>query len=697
MTLITSKVVTAAFSAGSSWVGEAAPGDGDGFVIAAGAVITMDVDQVAYTGMASSQVQGSNTTPGTLLFAGGTGGHLKMADSSTLSGTEGTNRGRIVAGSLETPLPFAVKAIITLGDGASITGANLDIQEFPTEPVLTHVRVYGTIQACTVVPETDVFTTAAAHGLSNGDAVRFHPASGAVLPAPLKEDWTYWAASVVGQTFKLNTYQTTGSVVDITSAGSGTTSVYTGAASGVGLGTPINVLDDVSTDDAWSIVDGHNHAVLVNEGPVTRHIQRVQITAKAAGNITLSANTDQVYSPGAMLILASRNCEIRSNTTTATTPVINGGTGFRLGALRGTNAAEFGYALSSGTNHTASVVTGFNYSLNGCTGCTITTVAGNYCGLYSCIGCTAITVAGNYRGLQSCTACSITTIAGNYIGLYLCTGCTITTVAGNYYGLYSCIGCTTVIVTSGTLGQYLCTGCTAITVTGNDTGLSRSGGTLRGTVFDNAIDIYLDGGTVTIHGGALDGSVQVDRYLYNASSFPILGGFQNVTVYDPQDAEGNPQPGRVLSWGPAGYTKSEAPWGEEPYPTEFVHVTELDDGHLPLCVDLPVIALKGRRLRVAAYAKIYAFGPQGELETEDPRAQLIDPNKQWNSEESILAEEVFEVAELDWQSRTLVLPDLPTEDRPLIFRFRATGLGNLFWYTRVIPSPVRLIDGGLVV
>ena len=675
MTLITSKVVTAAFSAGSSWVGEAAPGDGDGFVIAAGAVITMDVDQTAFTGMASSQVQGSNTTPGTLLFAGGTGGHLKMADSSTLSGTEGTNRGRIVAGSLETPLPFAVKAIITLGDGASITGANLDIQEFPTEPILTHLRTYGTIQACTVDPGTDVFTTEAAHGLSNGDAVRFHPASGAVLPVPLKENWTYWAASVTEKTFKLNTHKTVGRVVDITSAGTGTTSVYTGAASGVGLGTPINVLDDVSTDDAWSIADGYNHAVLVNEGPVARHIQRVQITAKAAGppaTITLSANTDQVYSPGAMLILASRNCKIRSNTTATTAPVINGGTGFRLGALRGTNADEFGYAFSGGENHTASVVTGFQRGLHSCIGCTITTVAGNYLGLYACIGCTITTVAGHYYGLLTCIGCSITTVAGNYYGLNSCIGCSITTVAGNYYGPYFCIGCT------------------VTTVAGNYIGLYRSGGVMHGTVFDNGTDIYLDGGTVTIHGGALDGSVQVDRYLYNASSFPILGGFQNVTVYDPQDSDGVPQPGRVLSWCGGGNTASAdyavGTHGTPPYTSTFIHETTLAVDESPTFTDLPVFAAKDQRLRIVAYANRQNF--TGD---EFPRFQLIDPNEPWDSEDSIIEEQEL-ADDAGWQTFTFDYAGV--YDRELIFRFRGTGVGLVYWFSRVVPNAVQLAFKG---
>ena len=655
MTLIDSKVVTGLFSVGSNWEGEVAPDDGDGFRIMAGAVITMDVDQTAFTGMASSQVQGSNATPGTLLFAGGTGGHLKMADSSTLSGTEGTNRGRIVAGSLETPLPFAVKAIITLGDGASITGANLDIQEFPTEPVLTHVRVYGTIQACTVVPATDVFSTEAAHGLSNGDAVRFHPASGAVLPAPLKEDWTYWAASVTEKTFKLNTHKTVGRVVDITSAGTGTTSVYTGAASGVGLGTPINVLDDVSADDAWDTTDGHNHAVLVNEGPVTRHIQRVQITAKSATTITLSANTDQVYSPGAMLIWASRNCEIRSNTTATATPVINGGTGFRLGALRGTNAGEFGYALSSGTNHTASVVTGFHRGLHSCTGCTITTVAGNYYGLYVCTGCTITNVAGNYYGLHSCTGCTITTVAGNYYGLYSCTGCTITTIAGNYRGLY------------------------------------RSGGVMHGTVFDNGIDIYLDGGTVTIHGGALDGSVQVDHYLYDSSSFPILGGFQNVTVYDPQDTDGVPQPGRVLSWCGGGNTASAdyavGTHGTPPYASDYIHETTLAVDDSPTFTDLPVFAVKNQRLRIVAYANRQNF-----TGSDFPAFQLINLRKPRDSEDSIIEEqELADVA--GWQTFTFDFLD-EDSDRELLFCFRGTGVGLVYWFSRVVPNAVQLAFKG---
>lgn len=88
----------------------------------------------------------------------------------------------------------------------------------------------GTISA--VDTTTKIITTAAPHGLTSGQQIKFTNAGGA-LPAPLAAGTVYYATNVTSTAFKANTaigtFPTVGlTVVNLSAAGSGTNSVHAG-------------------------------------------------------------------------------------------------------------------------------------------------------------------------------------------------------------------------------------------------------------------------------------------------------------------------------------------------------------------------------------------------------------------------------------------------------------------------------------
>lgn len=88
--------------------------------------------------------------------------------------------------------------------------------------------------------------TETAHGLSNGDPIRF---GGTDLPAGITEDFAYFVKSVTANTFQLSTLEDLSDTVNITDVGSGTRTAYyypgdtvgvniKGGASGENVGAP---------------------------------------------------------------------------------------------------------------------------------------------------------------------------------------------------------------------------------------------------------------------------------------------------------------------------------------------------------------------------------------------------------------------------------------------------------------------------
>ncbi len=83
----------------------------------------------------------------------------------------------------------------------------------------------SSINTCTADPATDLITVASVHGLSAGDQVRFTTTN--TLPAPLDGNTRYYVLSTGLTTTALKIALTAGgAVIDITSAGTGTHTIW---------------------------------------------------------------------------------------------------------------------------------------------------------------------------------------------------------------------------------------------------------------------------------------------------------------------------------------------------------------------------------------------------------------------------------------------------------------------------------------
>src|SRR3990167_6908045 len=307
------------WSAGGTWVGGVAPADGDAVVIAAGHAVLMDYDASALTGFQTVTIQGHATTPAMLYFKNGTSGHLKIRTGYNLLGTSGAAKGRLLANSdgilgNTGSLTFVDKAVIDLGATSSIDATYLDIALYCTQPTNWYVRTYGTKYDFVAGAGTvDVVNNTIDLGVAPpaaGTSVMITTAAG-VLPTGLMEDFIYYVRTVSGTTCKLASQNSDATIIDITGTGSGTCTLFTGHTS---TSTAVmNVLEDVTADAPWITTDGYDHVVLANAGPVAYDQQRVQLSAIAAGTITLSANVDSGQYPGARITLSSRNVSIRSS------------------------------------------------------------------------------------------------------------------------------------------------------------------------------------------------------------------------------------------------------------------------------------------------------------------------------------------------------------------------------------------------
>lgn len=294
------------WSLGTTWVGGSVPADGDEVVIAAGHAVKMNADLSAFTGLLSVTIQGSDTTPGILYWMNGSSGYLKIRDTGTgIVGTAGANKGKILVNSdgvlgNTTALAQAAKAIIL---PRNIDFTYLEARIYCYEPTIKRVRFYGT--KTTVTVSGDTFTGAT---LTNNTLVMFR--STGTLPTPIKEDILYYVSSASGSTFKVYPVGSNSDIVVTTDSGTGTLSVYTGAASGA---TTLNILDaDLTTDTYWSTAVDHN---VVNTVSTVNDWQFNTLSAVTATTVTLGTALDSAQSPIAWLVLCSRNVSIRLNTS----------------------------------------------------------------------------------------------------------------------------------------------------------------------------------------------------------------------------------------------------------------------------------------------------------------------------------------------------------------------------------------------
>jgi hypothetical protein len=231
----------------------------------------------------------------------------------------------------------------------------LDIALYCTQPIYKSVRTYGTKYDFTASGSTvdivnntiDLGTTPPAAGT----AVMITTSIG-TLPGGLLEDTIYYVRAVSGNTCKLATYNSDSCIVDITSVGSGTCTLFTGHTNTATA--TIKVLDDVTGDSCWSTTTGHNRVVLVN---YNNDIQRLQLSNITSSEITLSANVDSVQNPGARIWLISRNVSIRSNGTSSSQPIIDYSSAATSGGtfqceIVNTAATLSGYGIIYGSGHT---------------------------------------------------------------------------------------------------------------------------------------------------------------------------------------------------------------------------------------------------------------------------------------------------------------------------------------------------------
>ena len=430
MAVKTSKTGARSWATATDWVGDACPVDNvDSAVIAADCQMLMNQDQSAYTGLLGVTISGHATTPGMLYWKDGTSGYLKIKTGYNLLGTSGTAKGRLLANSDGTwgntgSLAFADKAVIDLGATSSIVAQYLDIALYCYQPTTKYLRTFGVRHTVTGSAASDTLTKLS-HGLANTTRVMV---MGSDIPSPLEADTVYYVVNTATDTFKLS-YVATGTAINLTSDGSGTIEVYTGAASSA---DPVSVFEDVSAQTGWTATDGHDRVAICSYGADQ---QRLTIVTLDTDHIHLSAALDSLQYPGARIYLSSRNVSIRSAMTTAIAAVLftsNAACGAILQCeivnTASSGATTYGYGVqnASAAITMSGTIMGFNIGLYACS---YAIVSGNIivCGQGMSQG-TGSTVSGDLAGCIT-------------YGIYVAPGCTFTGViygsgtgisAGNY-------------------------------------------------------------------------------------------------------------------------------------------------------------------------------------------------------------------------------------------------------------------------
>ena len=408
--------------------GATVPADGDSVTISAAVNVLMDVDQSSFTGLLNVVIRGG-VTPGSLYWANGTSGYLKVRTGYSISGTLDTNKGRLIANAdgtwaTTTALQFSSKAVILLEATAVLTATNLDINFRCTEPTNKYVRTYGVKVTTTVDAGTDTFT-AASHGYAANTKVMVK--SSGTVPSPLYENIVYYVVNTTTDTFKLS-YTSSGSAIDLTDAGSGTIEVYSGHPSG---SATVNVLTDITSDPYWTSASGFNTLQLVSQNA---DVERNTFVSATATTITVGTNVNSLQLPGAMLFLDTRNVQIKTTCASSTQDLIVGSVNNYLGCgITNTTANRYGEAIAvnctgntlalaswvysgigtSATNNTADIIVNCAVAVyNNCTNNIINLIAGATSdGLYAtATQCTVTKIFGCLNGISGPQRCRIETI-----------------------------------------------------------------------------------------------------------------------------------------------------------------------------------------------------------------------------------------------------------------------------------------------
>lgn len=441
------------WSTNGTWDTDSPPANGDTVVINAGVAVQVDSgcdhdnDSIVLAGIT---ITSSATTPGRIYWkddaVNGTG---NIACSGDIAGTDAANYGQLVAtadGTLADtdPLSYTYSAIIQMSSTGSVDCTYLDVNMLPDEPTNFYVTPYlsGSQQdfnAATAVSVANDTIEIEDHGLSDGDKIGFY-AAGNTLPTPLVEGRYYYVrastddgAGGSADTFKVAEKNTADSIIDITAVGSGTCSIYEGADTS----NPVPVLEDVTSDN-WTNGD----TIVLVDVQAGDYDQQHNIKADtiASGQITLSTAPDAAQNPGARINLSTMNCSILHSSTSGSQNIVENGSDNRFGEIRASNAACVGttfycYGIDSGSNHTATTISGCSYGINSGSGHTVTTISGCNRGIYYGSNHTVTTISGCSYGIEAGFGHTVIMISGCSYGIHNGSGHTATTINGCNIGI----------------------------------------------------------------------------------------------------------------------------------------------------------------------------------------------------------------------------------------------------------------------
>ena len=666
------------WSVGATWVGGVAPADNDAVVIAAGHAVLMDADLSAYTGLQTVTINSAASgTPGMLYFKNGTSGYLKIRTGYNLVGSNNTVKGRLLANSDGVwgntgMLAFADKAVILLGGTSKIDATYLDIALYCTTATQKYVETYKTAYTCTtqstdVNPTTDVITFTGAPPAAGTKVI---VKSSGTLPGGLTVSDIYYTRSVSGNTCKLALQDSDSAIVDITSTGSGTLTMYDGHTNTATA--TINVIQDVTGDAAWVATSGHNRVSLVS---FNGDIQRLTLSSISSGSMTLSGNIDSIQYPGAIIALVSRNVSIRSSGTSATQAIVDfSSNSSRFGVFQceivntsGGGATYYGYGIYSGTGNVVSGSIGWCHS-------------GLYGGVSAVVS--GIIIACK-NGLNTST---LFFVSGNLIGNanYSVFGCTDCIISGLIYGssiaLYASYNCGSNGIISSCDAAFLSSsGCYSYgSIVGCNYGVSSCSsqilnGAVRGS---NIFGIYLS--EVILNNASFNGNAIAIRW----SKFTMNGGSFTANVVDVETSGSKTGPyvdgiaynyagvdNDTRAWSAGGamtHDTSVYPSGKT-YSSKFTYA---DSGYWTK-MEYRIGRSSPLNLALTVHAKNDATSLSS---TERVRWELIDPTSDPLSGGTALVSWISSDS-TSWQSTTINYQR--ANDKPLLLRASAKrGSGN---------------------
>jgi len=734
--------------------------DNNYLIIQAGHIIDYDIDMSSWTNGISGLLVTGGVSPGTLrcdstTLAAGTY-YLKVKNNTGIAGTLSTNRGRILANSDGDwagtgELAFDRKFILASATTSSVNfidANNLDLRLYCARPTLTSVRTYGTSATVSGInTSTDVFTTLAAHGYSNGWPVMFR--STGTLPTPLVADLPYYVYNVTSTTFTVSYTPNSAFKVNIVDAGTGTLQVYNGHQST--STAVIKVLDDPTVDPQWTNTADHNYVCLIDEEYNNLDVQyNITMSAVSATSITLSANVDSVQYPNSRIYLCSRNISIRNVSTVGTRTIFYSSTYANKGGdyydceIAHRYNSQVGYGILYGANPTyintfAGVVWGFSQDLGQIHHFKVT-------GIVLCAGYGLVDTKGWYtdylnKGGYSASGCIF---AGNNVAFATSAGwrCQDTIFRGNGNNNNSHISTTNCYLENCTFygGQGISQGANGTTVfkdcTMNFTYRITHNTSQRGAVF---LDCVFNSNTYTFGTGMGDRFV---RCTVNNPEFAIHASITNTPWlmdecllvnpyyetygylhkdridpqivfsplhYNPKSDASTTNWGYIRMYTPGGKTETEAyDVGTHGTPMEtipFVHKSTFQDSDAYCFAKFkPIFVPAGHMIKVRVNHKVSTTSNWIEAPkiviAEDTEVPLVDND--W-----ILAESAdFSIADTNWHTTEVSYTAIRDNNCVIYMMGKGgntggTGTGVLYWYQDVIrdraASPVRsgMISGRL--